>query len=62
MKRRYFRKKISVMSTNHEESANRLKLYAKEINLFSFILWKFFKKKKFFEFKLLILNNIFCVL
>ena len=42
MKRRYFRKKISVMSTNHEESANRLKLYAKEINLFSFILWKIF--------------------
>lgn len=42
MKRRYFRKRISVMSTNHEESANKLKLYAKEINLFSFILWKIF--------------------
>lgn len=40
MKRRYFRKRISVISTNHEGSANQLKLYAKEIKLFSFILWK----------------------
>lgn len=42
MKRRYFRKRISVISTNHEISANRLKLYAKEIKLFNFILWKIF--------------------
>lgn len=42
MKRRYFRKRISVISTNHEGSANQLKLYAKEIKLFSFILWKIF--------------------
>lgn len=42
MKRRYFRKNISVISTNHEESANRLKSYAKEIKLFNFILWKIF--------------------
>lgn len=42
MKRRYFRKRISVISTNHEGSARQLKLYAKEIKLFSFILWKIF--------------------
>lgn len=42
MKRKYFRKRISVISTNHEGSANQLKLYAKEIKLFSFILWKIF--------------------
>ena len=42
MKRRYFRKRISVISTNHEGSASQLKLYAKEIKLFSFILWKIF--------------------